>query len=49
VIGETFWARLPEFHRAAFGTLIVVVVLFMPGGVMELLKRRGIIPRNWRV
>jgi branched-chain amino acid transport system permease protein len=49
LLAEAFWARLPEFHRAAFGALIVVVVLFMPGGVMELMRQRGILPRNWRL
>jgi branched-chain amino acid transport system permease protein len=49
VVAEGFWARLPEFHRGAFGALIVVVVLFMPGGVIDLLRRRGVIPRGWRV
>lgn len=49
VLAEAFWARLPEFHQAAFGALIVVVLLFMPGGVMALLRRRGIVPpeRGW--
>ncbi len=49
VLAEAFWARLPEFHQAAFGLLIVVVLLFMPGGVMALLRQRDIIPsdRGW--
>ncbi len=49
VLAEAFWARLPEFHQAAFGVLIVIVLLFMPGGIMALLRRRGIIPagRGW--
>lgn len=48
VIAEVFWARLPELHRGVYGALIVVVVLFMPGGILNLLKSRGILPQNWR-
>jgi branched-chain amino acid transport system permease protein len=46
---ETFWARLPELHQAASGILIVIVLLFMPGGIVDLLQKRGIIPnrRGW--
>jgi branched-chain amino acid transport system permease protein len=48
-ISEATWARLPEFHRAVYGALIIGVVLFMPGGIMNLLKRWRVIPRNWRL
>jgi branched-chain amino acid transport system permease protein len=48
-IAEVFWARLPELHQGVYGALIVVVVLFMPGGVMSILRQRGILPRNGRV
>jgi branched-chain amino acid transport system permease protein len=47
-ISEATWARLPEFHRGVYGALIIGVVLFMPGGIMNLLKRWGVIPRNRR-
>ncbi len=48
VISEIFWVQLPELHQAAFGGLIVLVILVMPGGVIRLLKDRGILPANWR-
>jgi branched-chain amino acid transport system permease protein len=48
LVAETFWAKLPELHRGVYGLLIVVVVLFMPGGIMNLLRSRGLLPRNWR-
>lgn len=48
-IAETLWARLPELHRGAYGLLIVVVVLFMPGGIIQLLKDRGLLPKTWRL
>lgn len=49
VISEGLWSRLPEFHRAAYGVLIVVVVLSMPGGIMNLLRKRGVVPQSWRL
>lgn len=48
ILSELFWARLPEFHQAAYGTLIILIVLVMPGGIMSLLKSRGLLPANWR-
>ena len=48
-VAEVFWARLPEVHQGVYGALIVVVVLFMPGGVMTILRGRGILPRNGRI
>jgi branched-chain amino acid transport system permease protein len=49
VVAEAFWARLPELHQAASGILVVIVLLFMPGGVVNLLQKWGIVPtkRGW--
>jgi branched-chain amino acid transport system permease protein len=43
---EVFWANFPYFHRVLFGALIMVTILFMPQGLIELLKRRGVLPRS---
>lgn len=43
---EIFWAAFPYFHRVLFGALIIVTILFMPQGIIELLKKRGILPRS---
>jgi branched-chain amino acid transport system permease protein len=43
---EIFWANFPYFHRVLFGALIVVSILFMPQGLIELLKKRGVLPRS---
>lgn len=43
---ELFWANFPYFHRVLFGALIVVTILFMPNGLIELLKKRGVLPRS---
>jgi branched-chain amino acid transport system permease protein len=49
LVSEAFWANAPEVHRAAFGILIVLVVLVMPSGVVGFLRQRGLIPAHWRV
>lgn len=43
---EIFWANFPYFHRVLFGALIVAMMLFMPEGLIELLKKRGVLPRS---
>ena len=43
---EVFWANFPYFHRVLFGALIMVTILFMPQGLVELLKRQGLLPRS---
>jgi branched-chain amino acid transport system permease protein len=43
---EIFWANFPYFHRVLFGALIVVTMLFMPNGLIELLKHKGVLPRS---
>lgn len=48
LLAEVFWARLPELHRGAYGLLIILVVLVMPGGVIALLKRGRLLPTGWR-
>ena len=55
VIGATFlylasemvWARFPEAHLAIYGLLIIFVVLYMPQGVMGMLRQRGWVARGW--
>jgi branched-chain amino acid transport system permease protein len=49
LFSEAFWARFPEVHRGVYGVLIIVVVLLMPGGIINLLRSRGIVPQNWRL
>jgi len=43
-INETLWSRFPEIHTLFFGAVIVVVVLFLPRGLLYLAKVRG----GWR-
>lgn len=45
-IAELFWAHFAFVHRILYGGLIVFIVLFMPDGLIEMLKARRIIPRS---
>jgi branched-chain amino acid transport system permease protein len=44
-ISEAVWAQNPFLYQVLFGLMLVVVVLFMPGGLIVLLQRRGWLPR----
>lgn len=44
---EFLWSSFPQGHLFFFGLTIVVVVLFVPDGVIEWLKSNGYLPR-WR-
>ncbi|MHB1011553.1 MAG: branched-chain amino acid ABC transporter permease [Desulfobacteria bacterium] len=49
VMGEVIWARFAELHLLLFGSLIILVLLFMPEGMIPLLRRtlarrRGRVP-----
>jgi branched-chain amino acid transport system permease protein len=46
---EWAWAQNPFAYQIVFGGLIVLVVLFMPGGIMRLLEQRGWVPRTRRL
>jgi branched-chain amino acid transport system permease protein len=47
-IQDYFWARYPFLHQAFFGALIVGVVLYLPRGMLGLLRDRGWVPRGYR-
>lgn len=36
VVEELLWTKIPYFHMAAYGIAIVLVGLFMPGGIVRL-------------
>ncbi len=48
LISEAVWIRFPFLHLVLFGLVIMVVVLFMPRGVLGLFGARGVLarPRN---
>jgi branched-chain amino acid transport system permease protein len=39
-VAEVLWAKFAEIHLLLFGTMILVVLLFMPEGLIPLLRRR---------
>lgn len=40
-INETLWSHFPQIHTLFFGAVIVLVVLFLPRGLLWLLNTRG--------
>lgn len=49
LLAEVLWVRFPFLHPLLFGGLIMAILLFMPGGIMALLQRHGILPRSRRL
>jgi branched-chain amino acid transport system permease protein len=45
VVQELVWARFLYLHKFIFGAIIVLVVLFMPRGVLGMLQQRYRLPR----
>lgn len=48
-VSEALWTRFPFIHTALSGVLIVAIVLFLPGGIAQVLQERGLIPRTRRL
>jgi branched-chain amino acid transport system permease protein len=40
VLREILWAQFPSAHLAALGVLLLVVVLYLPGGLISILRDR---------
>ena len=38
---ETIWARFLDYHQAILGVVIVLLIFFLPGGLLKLFSRRG--------
>lgn len=43
---ETLWARFPAYHLMVSGAAIVAIVLFIPNGLVAVLRRFGIVARR---
>ncbi|HZU17454.1 MAG TPA: branched-chain amino acid ABC transporter ATP-binding protein/permease [Candidatus Dormibacteraeota bacterium] len=41
LVGEQIWAQFPEFQLGLFGLLVVLIVVFFPGGIVSVLRRAG--------
>ena len=48
-ISEALWTRFPFVHTALSGVLIVAIVLFLPGGITQVMIDRGWITKSRRV
>jgi len=49
LVSERVWESDPNLYQVIFGGLIVLVVLFMPGGFITLLQGWGVLPRSRRL
>lgn len=49
LVSEKVWEQDPNLYQIVYGGIIILVVLFMPGGLISLLQGRNIIPRSRRV
>lgn len=49
LISERVWESDPNLYQVIFGGLIVLVVLFMPGGLISLLQQWNVLPRSRRL
>ncbi|HYL33939.1 MAG TPA: branched-chain amino acid ABC transporter ATP-binding protein/permease [Stellaceae bacterium] len=46
IVGEQFWAYLPDLQLALYGVLIIAVVLAFPGGVVGIANKFGWLRRR---
>ncbi len=40
---ETIWAKFLDYHQAILGTVIVLLIFFLPGGLLKLFSRRTVL------
>lgn len=48
-IHEVLWAELTLLYMAAFGALLIVLILFFPQGLLGWMKEKGILPRTRKI
>lgn len=46
IVSELLWSSFPTLHQFFFGLAIMLVVMFLPRGVVERLKVKGLLPRR---
>lgn len=49
LLNDYVWAHMLQMNMAVFGALLVLLILFLPDGVLEWLKQRGLVPRTRRI
>jgi branched-chain amino acid transport system permease protein len=46
IIEQTVWSRFLEYNQAALGIVIVLLIFFLPGGLMGRLRRRRVAAKS---
>jgi branched-chain amino acid transport system permease protein len=46
IVSELLWSSFPTLHQFFFGLAIMFVVIFLPRGLVERLKDKGLLPRR---
>jgi branched-chain amino acid transport system permease protein len=49
LVSEEVWASNPNVYQIIFGGMIVLVVLFIPGGLISVMQRWGWLPRSRKI
>jgi branched-chain amino acid transport system permease protein len=49
LVSEEVWAQDPNLYQIIYGGIIILVMLFMPGGLISLLQGRNLLPRSRRI
>lgn len=49
LFNDYIWAHVLRLNLATFGVVLVALILFMPQGLLEWLKDRGILPKTRRI
>ncbi len=49
ILNEIFWVRFPFLQMTLVGAAILLLILYMPMGVVHLLQERGWLPRTRKV
>lgn len=46
VVAEMTWVHFPTVHKALYGIIIMAIVLFLPDGIVDVLKAKRLLPRT---
>lgn len=45
-VAEMTWVHFPTVHKALYGIIIMAIVLFLPDGIVDVLKAKRLLPRT---